>query len=30
MIAGSKLVWPAAGAMEDAEDMDGVADDTVR
>src|SRR6266446_5213194 len=30
IIAGSLLIWPATGAVEDAEDMDGVADDAVR
>src|SRR5260370_24080962 len=30
IIGGSSLIWPAAGAVEDAENMDGVANDAVR
>src|SRR6266436_4840166 len=30
IIGGSSLIWPAAGAVEDAQDVDGVADDAVR
>jgi hypothetical protein len=26
----ASLIWPAAGAVEDAQDVDGVADDAVR
>ncbi len=29
MIAGSMLLWPAAGAAEDAENMDGIANDAI-